>query len=79
MILSFVGLNDGAAAAVLMLESEATTRNLRPLGRIVSWAQVGIDPKIMGAGPIEAVQKAVSLLCLEFNIVRQPQSAAQFK
>lgn len=57
------GVNDGAAAVVMMLESDAMTRNLQPLGRIVSWAQVGIDPKIMGVGPVGAVRKALSKAC----------------
>ncbi|GAV05247.1 hypothetical protein RvY_15410 [Ramazzottius varieornatus] len=57
------GVNDGAAAIVMMLESEAIFRNLTPLARIKSWAQVGIDPKIMGVGPIEAVRKALSKAC----------------
>lgn len=53
-------MNDGAAAVVLMKKSEAVKRGLMPLARIVSWAQTGIDPSIMGVGPISAIKKAVS-------------------
>ncbi|XP_067900842.1 acetyl-CoA acetyltransferase, cytosolic isoform X2 [Heterodontus francisci] len=53
------GINDGAAAVILMKKSEALKRNLTPLARIVSWAQAGLDPAIMGIGPIPAIRKAV--------------------
>ena len=53
------GINDGAAALTLMNEAEMTKRNLEPLGRIVSWASVGVDPSIMGTGPIPSVRKAL--------------------
>lgn len=53
------GVNDGAAAVVLMTQSEAQTRGLKPLARIISWAQAGLDPSIMGTGPIPAIRKAV--------------------
>jgi len=53
------GLNDGAAALVIMSETEATRRGVKPLARIVSWATVGVDPKIMGSGPIPASRKAL--------------------
>jgi acetyl-CoA C-acetyltransferase len=53
------GLNDGAAAALLMTEAEAAKRGIRPLARIVSWATAGVDPKIMGTGPIPASRKAL--------------------
>ncbi|TSK58158.1 Acetyl-CoA acetyltransferase, cytosolic [Bagarius yarrelli] len=52
------GINDGAAAAVLMSQSEAQRRGLHPTARIVSWAQTGLDPSIMGTGPISAIRKA---------------------
>ena len=48
------GINDGAAAMVLMKASEAAKLGKTPLARIVSWAQAGVDPKIMGTGPIPA-------------------------
>ena len=53
------GLNDGAAAVVLMSAAEAERRGLEPLARIVSWAQAGVDPSIMGTGPIPASKKAL--------------------
>lgn len=48
------GLNDGAAVTVLMSAAEAADRGITPLARIVSWATVGVDPSIMGTGPIPA-------------------------
>ena len=53
------GLNDGAAALVLMTEDEAKRRGLKPLARIASWAHAGVDPEIMGTGPIPATRKAL--------------------
>ncbi|HYM32073.1 MAG TPA: acetyl-CoA C-acetyltransferase [Candidatus Cybelea sp.] len=53
------GINDGAAAAVLMTEEEARRRGITPLARIVSWAQAGVDPAIMGSGPIPASRAAL--------------------
>lgn len=53
------GLNDGAAAVVLMRESEAKKRGLKPFARIKSWATVGVDPAVMGTGPIPASKKAL--------------------
>ncbi|URQ75106.1 MAG: acetyl-CoA C-acetyltransferase [Candidatus Ochrobactrum gambitense] len=53
------GLNDGAAAVVLMEAEEADKRGVKPLARIVSWATVGVDPSIMGTGPIPATRKAL--------------------
>jgi acetyl-CoA C-acetyltransferase len=53
------GINDGAAAAVLMSAAEAETRGITPLARIVSWAQAGVDPAIMGTGPIPASRAAL--------------------
>jgi acetyl-CoA C-acetyltransferase len=53
------GINDGAAALVLMSAAEAKKRNLKPLARIASWATAGVDPKIMGSGPIPASRKAL--------------------
>ena len=53
------GLNDGAAAVVIMSASEASRRGLTPLARISSWATAGVDPKIMGSGPIPASRKAL--------------------
>ncbi|EIM76720.1 acetyl-CoA acetyltransferase [Nitratireductor aquibiodomus RA22] len=53
------GINDGAAAVVLMRESEAERRGLTPLVRIASWATAGVDPAIMGTGPIPASRRAL--------------------
>jgi acetyl-CoA C-acetyltransferase len=53
------GINDGAAVVVLMSAAEAKKRGLKPLGRIASWAQSGVDPSIMGTGPIPASKKAL--------------------
>jgi acetyl-CoA C-acetyltransferase len=53
------GLNDGAAALVLMASGEAKARGLTPLARIASWANAGVAPEIMGTGPIPASRKAL--------------------
>jgi acetyl-CoA C-acetyltransferase len=54
------GINDGAAAVVLMTAEEAKRRGLKPLARIVSWATAGVDPAIMGSGPIPASRAALA-------------------
>jgi acetyl-CoA C-acetyltransferase len=54
------GINDGAAALVLMTASEAAKRGKTPLARIVSWAHAGVDPAIMGTGPIPASRAALA-------------------
>jgi acetyl-CoA C-acetyltransferase len=53
------GINDGAAALVLMTAKEAEKRGLTPLARIASWATAGVDPAVMGSGPIPASRKAL--------------------
>jgi acetyl-CoA C-acetyltransferase len=53
------GINDGAAAVVLMTAAEAAKRGLTPLARVASWATAGVDPAIMGSGPIPASRKAL--------------------
>jgi acetyl-CoA C-acetyltransferase len=53
------GINDGAAAVVLMTDREAQRRGLKPLARIVSWATAGVDPAVMGSGPIPASRAAL--------------------
>jgi acetyl-CoA C-acetyltransferase len=53
------GINDGAAVVVMMTAAEAQKRGLKPLARIASWAQAGVDPSIMGTGPIPASKKAL--------------------
>jgi len=53
------GINDGAAAVVLMTAEEAAKRGLKPLAKIKSWATAGVDPKVMGVGPIPASKAAL--------------------
>jgi acetyl-CoA C-acetyltransferase len=53
------GLNDGAAAVVLMTAAEADRRGIEPMARIASWAHAGVEPEIMGTGPIPATRKAL--------------------
>jgi len=53
------GLNDGAAALVMMSADEAKKRGLKPLARIASWAHAGVEPEVMGTGPIPAMKKAL--------------------
>ena len=53
------GINDGAAALILMSGKDAAARGLTPLARIASWAQAGVDPKVMGSGPIPASRRAL--------------------
>ena len=64
------GINDGAVALVLMRQSEATKRGLTPMATIVSWAQAGVDPAIMGTGPIPAIKKAVRSTGNRLHLVR---------
>lgn len=54
------GINDGGAATVLMSEAEAAKRGITPMARIASWATAGVDPQIMGTGPIPASRKALA-------------------
>lgn len=54
------GLNDGASAALLMKESKAKELGIEPLGSILSWAVAGVEPDLMGYGPVPAVQKALA-------------------
>ena len=53
------GINDGAAVLLLMSEAEAARRGIEPLARIVSWGQAGVDPAIMGIGPVPASRRAL--------------------
>jgi acetyl-CoA C-acetyltransferase len=57
------GINDGAAAIVLMSAEEASRRGIKPLARIVSWATAGVDPAVMGSGPIPASRLALKRAC----------------
>jgi acetyl-CoA C-acetyltransferase len=54
------GITDGGAAVVLMDEETARTRKLKPMARITGWASVGVDPRIMGIGPVPAVRKLLA-------------------
>jgi acetyl-CoA C-acetyltransferase len=54
------GINDGAAALVLMTREEAEKRGLKPMATVVSWATAGVDPAVMGSGPIPASRKALA-------------------
>ena len=53
------GINDGAAALLLTTLEEAEKKSIKPLAKVVSWASVGVDPALMGLGPIEAVREAI--------------------
>ena len=53
------GINDGAAAVLLTSSHEAKIKSLKPLAKIVSWASVGVEPSLMGLGPIDAVKSAL--------------------
>ncbi|KAL5010734.1 hypothetical protein ScPMuIL_013039 [Solemya velum] len=53
------GINDGAATLILMSKSEADKRGLKSMGRVIAWAQAGVDPALMGTGPIPATKKAL--------------------
>ena len=55
------GVNDGAAGVLIMNREESEKRNLEPLGKIVSWASCGVDPALMGSGPIPSTNKALEL------------------
>ena len=55
------GINDGAAALFLTTIEEAEKKSINPLAKIVSWASVGVDPTLMGLGPIEAARKAINI------------------
>ena len=61
------GLNDGAAAVLLMSQESAEQKGIKPLARIVSYASVGLDPKVMGLGPVEAVRKALKKASLKID------------
>jgi acetyl-CoA C-acetyltransferase len=73
------GITDGASATVLVSEEEATRRNLKPLARIVDYAVAGVDPKIMGIGPVPAVRKLLSksgMKLQQFELVEMNEAFA---
>jgi acetyl-CoA acetyltransferase family protein len=61
------GIVDGAAALVIANEEFVKNRNLKPMGRIVSWAYAGVEPEIMGIGPVPATRKALELAGLKLS------------
>lgn len=61
------GVNDGAAAVVLMSENKAKELNLTPLAKVLATANAGVDPSIMGIGPVPAIQKALNYADLKLN------------
>lgn len=61
------GINDAAAAVLLMDEDGAKQAGIRPLARILGWGSVGVDPRIMGMGPVEAIRKALSKAGLKLD------------
>jgi len=61
------GISDGAAAVVLMSQDESKKRNLEPLAKIVSWATCGVEPSLMGSGPIPASKKALKIAGWKIN------------
>jgi acetyl-CoA acyltransferase 2 len=61
------GIVDGAAAVVVTHSKIAKERGWKPLGRIVAWATVGVEPRIMGIGPVPAIQKALALAGLKLD------------
>jgi acetyl-CoA acetyltransferase family protein len=64
-----IGIVDGAAAVVVMSLEEAQKRNLKPLGRIVNWGIAGVDPKIMGSGPVPATKIALQRAGLTLDYI----------
>ncbi len=61
------GINDGAAGVLIMKRDESEKRNLEPLGKIVSWASCGVDPALMGSGPIPSTIKALNIANWNIN------------
>jgi len=72
------GINDGAAAVVLMSEKEAVKRDLKPLAKIISWATCGVEPSLMGSGPIPASKKALKKAGWKINDIDLIESNEAF-
>ena len=73
------GINDAAAAVVLMEASEARQRGLRPLGKLVAYAHAGVEPKYMGIGPVPAIKKVLeraSLSIKDMNVIELNEAFA---
>ena len=62
------GINDGAACVMLMKYSTAQSRGIVPMAKVVAWAQAGVDPKIMGTGPIPAIKSVVRMTKLIYHL-----------
>ena len=72
------GINDGAAAVVLMDAATAEKRGAKPLGRLVAYAHAGVDPKIMGIGPVPATRKALARAGLRLDDIDVIESNEAF-
>jgi acetyl-CoA C-acetyltransferase len=72
------GLNDGAAAVTLMNYKKSKEKNLKPIAKIVSWAESGVDPKLMGTGPIPASKLALKKAGWSFNDLNLVESNEAF-
>jgi len=73
------GITDGGAAVVLMAEAEASRRGLTPMARITGWATAGVDPRIMGIGPVPAIRKLLAktgLAITDFDLVELNEAFA---
>jgi acetyl-CoA C-acetyltransferase len=73
------GLNDGAAAVVLMTAAEAARRGIKPLARVTGYAHAGVDPSVMGLGPVPAVQKLLAksgLTVADFDVIESNEAFA---
>jgi acetyl-CoA C-acetyltransferase len=73
------GLNDGAAALVLMTAAEAARRGIEPLARITAYAHAGVDPSVMGLGPVPAVKKLMAksgLQVTDFDVIESNEAFA---
>jgi acetyl-CoA C-acetyltransferase len=73
------GLNDGAAALVLMTATEAARRGLKPMARITAYAHAGVDPSVMGLGPVPAVRKLMAksgLSAEDFDVIESNEAFA---
>lgn len=73
------GINDGAAALVLTTARRARDMGLKPLGRLISWVSVGVNPDIMGVGPVEASRKALKRAGMKLELIELNEAfAAQY-
>lgn len=61
-------MNDGAAAVILMSQEAAANKGITPLANIVAVAQVGVEPRIMGIGPVDAIKLVVSIIIIIYLV-----------